>query len=879
MAPALGYFLLAGLLAACLLFFAAEPAHAATTFTVNSTGDENDLDFLPSGTFDGSSDGECDVDSDTTGDQCTLRAAIQEANVTLNVGGLDLIDFAIPEDPNDPADDLKTILVGGTPSPTADTSLPIIREAVTINGYSQPGASPNTNTDLADGTDANLLIELNGTLTGTSGSPGLRIEASNVVVKGLVINRFNAGIFIFGAGSGNRIEGNFIGTDPFGGTQFAVGNRDYGVTVFGSSGANIIGGTDADDGTVDGVVEARNLISGNLKRGLQIFGNGGNTIQGNLVGTKANGTEALGNGREGVQIFSPNNTVGNSTGDDEAGANLIAFNGTDGVQVVGGPSAFAVGNRILSNSIFSNGGPAEGALGIDLDGIGFSNPDGDGVTANDSDDTDTGPNTLQNFPVLTSATRSGLDGSTTIEGALNSTASTTFTVQFFSNPSADPSNHGEGKTYLGQKSDVTTDPSGNASFTFTTQENVALGHFVTATATRLDTSTNPATPTNTSEFSEVEEVKVGNDPPVNSVPGEQSTNEDSALDFSQANNNQVSVSDPDAGTSSVQVKLQANHGSMTLDGTSGLTFNPGDSGTNDADMTFTGSLSDVNAALDGMRFDPTANYNGGATLTITTDDQGNTGAGGAKTDTDTVNITVSAVNDAPSFTKGANQIVQDKAGAQLVATWATNISVGPPNELTQSLQFIVTSSNNSLFTATGRPAVSSNGTLTYTPRVNANGTANVSVAVRDSGGTANGGVDTSDAQSFTITVNDATPPKVKSTTPTNGLTGVSPTANLTATFSEAMNANTLTNPSTLRSNTFTLVRKNADGTTTRVAAIVTYNATTKTATLNPDTHLRLGATYTATVTAGARDLAGNRLDQNPSTAGNQPRFWRFTVRA
>jgi CSLREA domain-containing protein len=646
---------------------ATKPAHAATTFTVNSTGDENDLDF-PSGADDNSSDGECDVDS-TTGDQCTLRAAIQEANDT---SGPDLINFAIPDDPNTSADDVKTIQIGFTPSPTSDRSLPEIKEAVTIDGYSQPGASPNTNTDLADGTDANLLIELKGTLTGI----GLRINASNVVVKGLVINRFGGGIFIFGGGSSNTIEGNFIGTDPSGGTQSPVGNGDYGVNVFGAGANNTIGGTDADDGTVDGVVEARNLISGNGKRGLQIFGDGGNTIQGNLIGTKANGTDSLSNAREGVLIFSPNNIVGNSTGNDEAGANLIAFNGTDGVQVQGGlNSTFAVGNRILSNSIFSNGGPAEGSLGIDLDGgIGPSNPDADGVTTNDSGDTDTGPNTLQNFPVLTSASRSGLDGSTTIEGTLNSTASTTFTVQFFSGPSADPSNHGEGKTYLGQKSDVTTDPSGNASFTFTTQENVALGHFVTATATRLDTSTNPATPTNTSEFSEVEEVIEGNDPPVNSVPSAQSADEDSPLVFSGANGNQISVSDPDAGGSPVQVRLQVEHATMTLDGDDGLTFRPGDSGTNDADMTFTGTITDINAALDGLRFDPEANYNGSATLTITTDDQGNTGGGGPKTDSDNVNITVNPFNDDPVANNDPNNgSYRVKAGKTLSVSPASGI--------------------------------------------------------------------------------------------------------------------------------------------------------------------------------------------------------------
>jgi hypothetical protein len=194
------------------------------------------------------------------------------------------------------------------------------------------------------------------------------------------------------------------------------------------------------------------------------------------------------------------------------------------------------------------------------------------------------------------------------------------------------------------------------------------------------------------------------------------------------------------------------------------------------------------------------------------------------------------------------------------------------------VQFSVTSDNNTLFKATGRPAVSPNGTLTYTPRVNANGTANVQVVARDSGGMANGGDDTSDAQSFQITVNDATAPRVVGVTPTNLATGVAPASNVTATFSEAMSSNTLTNPTTLRSTTFTLVRKKADGTTARVAAIVTYNATTKKATLNPDANLRRGATYIARVITGARDLAGNALDQNPIIASNQPKTWRFTVR-
>jgi uncharacterized protein YndB with AHSA1/START domain len=84
-----------------------------------------------------------------------------------------------------------------------------------------------------------------------------------------------------------------------------------------------------------------------------------------------------------------------------------------------------------------------------------------------------------------------------------------------------------------------------------------------------------------------------------------------------------------------------------------------------------------------------------------------------------------------------------------------------------------------------------------------------------------------------------------------------------------------TDPTTGRPTTFTLRRA---GSSTTVAAIVTYNATTRTATLNPNANLRRGATYIATVRIGARDLAGNALDQNPNTGGNQPKTWRFTVR-
>ena len=135
--------------------------------------------------------------------------------------------------------------------------------------------------------------------------------------------------------------------------------------------------------------------------------------------------------------------------------------------------ATATGNRVLQNSIFANGG-----LGIDLGD--------DGLTANDPGDADTGPNGLQNKPVVRSAKTGALK--TTIGARLNSTPNRTFTVQFFSNPAGGD----EGKKFIGQKS-VITDASGNVTFSFSPSQKVDAGRTVTATAT------SPAG--NTSEFS------------------------------------------------------------------------------------------------------------------------------------------------------------------------------------------------------------------------------------------------------------------------------------------------------------------------------------------------------------------------------------------
>src|SRR5205823_7587740 len=116
-------------------------------------------------------------------------------------------------------------------------------------------------------------------------------------------------------------------------------------------------------------------------------------------------------------------------------------------------------------------------------------------------------------------------------------------------------------------------------------------------------------------------------PPSNTVPDSQTTPQDTALVFSTANGNVISISDYDAGTAPVEVSLSASNGTLTLATTAGLTFSQG-TGTADTDTTFSGTLSAINTALNGLTFTPVAGYRGPGTVGILTNDLGNTGAGG-----------------------------------------------------------------------------------------------------------------------------------------------------------------------------------------------------------------------------------------------------------
>lgn len=389
-------------------------------------------------------DDENDGTCDST--HCSLREAISAANTA---AGTDTISFDIP------GAGVHTI------QPTA--ALPTITQPVIIDGTTQPGYSDYP------------LIELDGSAAG-AGVNGLTIFAGSSTVKGLVINRFTfAGIFL-GLGGGNTIAGNFIGTNAAG--SGAAGNRD-GVYLL-QSHNNTIGGATPGAG---------NLISGNWDDGINPNTANGTIIQGNFIGTDAAGTSAVGNSGDGIKIDAQSNNT-RIGGDD--GANVIAYNLGRGVYMEINGGNYGVGNQVLGNAIFGNGG-----LGIDLGG--------DGVTANDAGDADTGPNNLQNFPVLTSA-YTALNVFMAA-GTLNSEADLAYRVEFFANDVCDPSGNGEGQTFLGWTAAM-TDDSGDAAFNVDLAVHVEAGKFITATATSLDNDT--------SEFSACLEVAAA--APANASP-------------------------------------------------------------------------------------------------------------------------------------------------------------------------------------------------------------------------------------------------------------------------------------------------------------------------------------------------------------------------
>jgi len=425
----------------------------------------------------------------------SLRQAILDANAS---AGVDLIDFAIP------GAGVHTIMPA--------SELPWITGTTTVDGYTQPGASPNTQL-LSD--DAVLLIEINGEDSGDY-TGGLVAGGAGVTIRGLVINQFGINVAL---GEGNHLEGCFIGTDPTGtvarsrpeaggvsaGADFSgstiggalpsqrnliSGNNGIGISVFGAGpaviqgnfigidatgmvalpndinvnftfyGAAIVGGPASPTGAPPG-----NVISGSRSYGIWGSTFGGNTtmtIQGNLIGTNASGTAAIPNKYHGIRIVkdTPGPGITLVGGVHPEDGNVIAYNLGDGISTAPESPESFVNIASRWNRIHSNTG-----LGIDLYG--------DGVTPNIEGGG-------RNYPLLTEAVSSG--GSTTIQGTLSSVPDEAdIEIELFSNSECDASGHGEGAAPIATTT-VNTDGGGNASFTVVLSPSLEPGTVVTSTA-------------------------------------------------------------------------------------------------------------------------------------------------------------------------------------------------------------------------------------------------------------------------------------------------------------------------------------------------------------------------------------------------------------
>ena len=326
------------------------------------------------------------------------------------------------------------------------------------------------------GVGADGATPLGNGVTGTFTEPGIYVlVGESNLIGGAVAGAGNVisangddGVQFYGPGTSyNVVQGNYIGTAANG--LSALGNGANGLSFRYGPQSNTVGGA---------MAAAGNVISGNSGVGLFLPGASNTIVQGNDIGVGSDGVTALGNGQQGILLQSgaTTNVIGLALNGSGAG-NFIANNTNEGIIVYDNAT---VGNVFRGNSIHDNG-----ALGVNLVGGAETYPYY--VTPNHPGGAVPGPEDLQNFPVITNA--SVALGSTTISGTLNSSASRGFLVDIYRNTSPDPSGYGEGQVYVG-RANLTTDGSGNGSFSLTAAGNFAGQYFsVTATdATTGDTS-------------------------------------------------------------------------------------------------------------------------------------------------------------------------------------------------------------------------------------------------------------------------------------------------------------------------------------------------------------------------------------------------------
>jgi titin len=350
-------------------------------------------------------------------------------------------------------------LIGGPGAAACNLISGNANNGIYLNGT---GASNNVVQGNYIGTDISgstaLANGASGLYSGVfaNGAPLNTVGGSQPGTGNLISGNGDKGISLNGSGSfGNVIQGNYIGADQ-GGTK-ALRNTNGGIYLYNAP-SNTIGGTDAGAG---------NLISGNNADGIYVSAANNTVIQGNFIGTRADGVTALGNLWHNIEFLN-NSSYGLVGGMAPAADNHIAFTRTpqyDGVRIRPG----SVGNKILRNSFFSNGAGSTNGLGICVGPVGVN---------------------TNGLPVFTMAV-GGASGGLAVRGSLASTPNTTFQLQLYANVSPHISAYGEGFRWLGA-TNITTDAAGRASFSLSLNATIATGQYLSATVTD---STN-----NTSEF-------------------------------------------------------------------------------------------------------------------------------------------------------------------------------------------------------------------------------------------------------------------------------------------------------------------------------------------------------------------------------------------
>jgi CSLREA domain-containing protein len=306
-------------------YAAAVPTRSSTELAVTAANPALVVNSLGDGADAAPGNGVCRTAAST----CTLRAAIAEANAQ---SGANEIDFAIP------GSGVQTIQLGSQLPTVTDTSGP-----TTIDGYTQPGASPNSNQFASN---AQLRIAVRG--TGSHGVDALRITSPNNVVRGMSFYNLRRSIWLAGGNAkGNRIVGNFVGTNPSGTFGFAGSALDLdGIGVELSAGAN--------HNTVgEASLSARNVISGNARHGIACYSGASNTVYNNIVGLSPLGDRRLMNVKHGSDWNSvcANNVIGGTGG---LQRNIFSGNGVPnandgsaGIEVSHGPGN--TGQQIVGN--------------------------------------------------------------------------------------------------------------------------------------------------------------------------------------------------------------------------------------------------------------------------------------------------------------------------------------------------------------------------------------------------------------------------------------------------------------------------------------------------------------------------------------------------